>query len=62
MEKWKSIKSIYYYIEINQFFFFFFFLEKLVSLYNLLVVYCYNNFSKIYNLNYIGSLNDRVIT
>lgn len=61
MEKWKSIKSIYYYIEINQFFFFFF-LEKLVSLYNLLVVYCYNNFSKIYNLNYIGSLNDRVIT
>lgn len=59
MEKWKSIKSIYYYIEsFNEFFF----LEKFVTLYNLLVVYCYNNFSKIYNLNYIGSLNDRVIT
>ena len=41
----------------------FFFLEKFVTLYNLLVVvYCYNNFSKIYNLNYIGSLKDRVIT
>ena len=40
----------------------FFFLGKFVTLYNLLVVYCYNNFSKIYNLNYIGSLNDRVIT
>lgn len=58
MEIDKKYLLLYYLQSFNEFFF----LGKFVTLYNLLVVYCYNNFSKIYNLNYIGSLNDRVIT